>query len=124
MFNIVENPTIKRLYLAGETITGQKTQCVAFDGTPISLDIEGWKVIAKAPSAEAWGDEPGNYRTYHGAINVLMIEPSGKKLNFKMGDNISYLLNWVKDAESTGNVVSYQWIAAFSDRNTARQAAN
>lgn len=117
--NIIENPQTKKLYAEGQE------SLYDFDGTPYAkVDTTGWKVIARnVRCVNDWQAEPGNYGTYYGLISVAMIEKDGRKSFFKMGDNISYLLNWVKDA-SLNVTVGYVWLGAYSDRNVARSAAN
>lgn len=120
MLTIVEQPETKKLYAVSDS------GCYAFDGTPVKLDTTGWRVItANVPTVADWQREPGNYRTYYGAVTVAVIENDGHKATFKMGDNISYLVNWLQDAKHSlaYEAVSYQWIAAYSDRNAARAQA-
>lgn len=123
MFNIVENPQTKELFLAGNcTHEEGRTNTVAFDGTPVSQNIQGWKVIGQAPHAQAWFDEPGQYSTLYGSMSVAMLD-GDKWLKFEMGDNIAYLRNWLKDASASG-VVSVANQLAYSCRNVARSKAN
>lgn len=120
MLIIVEQPETKRLYAVSDF------GCYTFDGTPVSLDTTGWRVIASnVPTVADWQRQPGNYRTYYGAVTVFTVERGGHKATFKMGDNISYLVNWLRDAQTSPvyEAVSYQWIAAYSDRNAARAQA-
>lgn len=117
MFNIVENPTTKELFLQGY---GQ--QVLSFNGTPYNIDTAGWEVVGQAPNAEAWINEPGNYNTFYGSMSVAMLD-SGKWLNFTMGDNIAYLRNWVSNAKSH-TTVSIANLRAYSDRNVARKQAS
>lgn len=120
MLTIVEQPETKKLYAVSDS------GCYAFDGTPVKLDTTGWRVIAtNVPTVADWQQQPGNYRTYYGAVTVFTVERDGHKAAFKMGDNISYLVNWLQDAQASPvyEAVSYQWIAAYSDRNVARAQA-
>ena len=116
MANIIENPTTKEIFLQG---FGQ--QFYSFDGTPYSADTIGWKVVGQAPDVKSWIAEPGNYGTFYGSMTVAMLD--GKKwLQFTMGDNISFLRNWLLDAQSH-NTVSIVNQRAYSDRNVARSKA-
>ena len=117
--NIIENPQTKKLYAEGQD------SIYDFDGTSyVKPDITGWKVIARNLRCVAdWQAQPGNYNTLYGAIAILMIERDGRKSSFKMGDNISYLLNWIKDASASATI-SFQWLGVYSDRNIARAKAN
>lgn len=116
--NIIENPTTKKLYAEGQE------SLFDFDGTSYTRpDTTGWKVIARNVRCVVdWNTAPGDYNTFYGAISVFMIESDGRKSSFKMGDNISYLLNWIKDVPAS-YTVSYQWIGVYSDRNIARSKA-
>lgn len=117
--NIIENPQSKELFAhVGGTI-------YAFDGTPYTVpaDVTGWPIVAQVENVDAWIAAPGDCRTYYGAVTVTTVEKSGCRSTFKMGDNISYLLNWLSDARETLEAVSYQWIGAYSDRNVARSKA-
>lgn len=117
--NIIENPHTKELFAEGQE------SIFDFDGTSYAKrDVAGWRVVATGLRCVAdWQAEPGNFDTLYGAITVLMIEADGRKFSFKMGDNISYLLDWVRQA-STSATISYQWLGVYSDRNIARQKAN
>jgi len=122
MFNIVENPNTKELFLASNCYSGNEfVTTYAFDGTPISQNITGWKVIGDAPCVKAWYNEPGNYSTFFGSMTVAMLDGE-KWLKFEMGDNISYLRNWLQDAQA-GNIVTIANERAYSCRNVARSKA-
>lgn len=122
MFNIVENPNTKELFLASTCDSGNgKVTTYAFDGTPIAQNIDGWEVVGQAPCVQAWYDEPGRYGTFFGSMSVAML--NGEEwLKFEMGDNISYLRNWLQDAEAH-NTVSIANQRAYSCRNIARSKA-
>ena len=115
MFNIVENPQTKELFLAGYS------GGIAFDGTPYCLDVTGWAVVGQAPHAEAWFSNPGDYSTLYGSMSVAMLD-GDKWLQFEMGDNIAWLRNWLRDASAT-NTVTVANQRAYSSRNIARSKA-
>lgn len=126
MLTIVENPTTRRLYALSADLV--PAQMYAFDGTPIlaPADVTTWPIIARnVPTVADWQKNPGDYNTLSAAVSIFTVERGGRKDAFKMGDNLAYLNNWLADAQRNPGyeAVSYQWIAAFGDRNAARSAA-
>jgi hypothetical protein len=123
MYNIVENPETKELFLAGNCTHEEcRTNTIAFDGTPISQNIENWRVVGQAPNAQAWLDEPGKYGTLYGSMTIAMLD-GDKWIAFDIGETIAYLRNWVKDASENDVVVSVANQKAYSSRNVARSKA-
>ena len=124
MFNIVENPKTKRLYMQGNCQhEGGRVSTYSFDGTPISQNIDGWKAVATGvPCVADWIKNPGDFNTLAMSTTICLIPTEESKPEvFTMGGTLSYITNWIKDAK-VRNFDAYTINEeAYSCRNAARQ---
>lgn len=120
MFNIVESPQTKELFLQAEG------QLLRFDGTPYAQpDTSHWLIIGQASCANTWFSEPGKSGTLHGRVTICLIETEDSKpTTFTMGGTLAYIRNWVSDAKARNFDVYTINERAYSDRNKARENVN